>query len=128
MVSRAEEQSRDPFLSKPLEERLVVRDDDRPKRRRKVQQGVIGGTRRIDHSISARQPQAGTGLSVPLGQKFQFGEDRLREGDIGVPQQSLNLPVEIHAELEGHQERIRVEQDEPRHRFRPSMPTYLAVR
>jgi len=127
MVSRAEEEPRDPFLSKPLEERLIVRDDDRAIRSRKVQQGVIGGTR-VDHSISARQPQASTGFSVPLGQKFQFGDDRLRDGDIGVPQQSLDLPVEVHAELEGHQERIRVEQDEPRHRFRPSMPTYLAVR
>src|SRR5437763_946416 len=73
-------------------------------------------------------PQAGAGLSVPLGQKFQFGQDGLRDGDIGVPQQSLDLPVEVYAELEGHEERIRVEQDEPRHRFRPSMPTYLAVR
>src|SRR5438552_3258771 len=128
MVSRAEEEPRDPFLSKPLEERLIVRDDDRAIRSRKVQQGVIGGTRRVDHTISARQPQAGTGLPIPLGQKFQFGEDRFRDGDIGVPQQSLDLPVEVHAELEGHQERIRVEQDEPRQRLRPSMPAYFEVR
>src|SRR2546430_16930949 len=93
MVSRAEEQSRDPFLSKPLEERLVVRDDDRAIRSRKGQQSVIGGTPRIDHTKTARQPQAGAGPSVPPGPKIPVRQGGVRGGDIGVPPPTLGLPI-----------------------------------
>jgi len=124
MVSRAEEDSRDPCGFEPIEEGLVVRHDDGAVRYREVEERVIRGTVCLKRAIILRKPCGRPSVTVSVRKKRQLRKDRARDRDINVPEDPMQFRIEVDLELERHQERVRVKEDEARHRFRPSMSSY----
>ena len=128
MVPGTQKDPRDRCGAQSVEERLVVRHDDRPLSLAEIKKYVIGGPGRLDDPVTRRQTQRGLGVAIPLGQEFEFREDGSWHHDIRGPQKPLEFRLEIHAELKGHEKGVRVEQDELGHRFRALKRSYMGVR
>src|SRR5437899_463058 len=69
----------------------------------------------------------GPRVPVVVRQQGELGEDRRRDRHVDVPQDATEFCIEMDLELERHEEGVRVEEGESRHRFRASMPNYLAL-
>ncbi len=128
MVARSQEDSRNASGLQSVEERLVVRDDDGPMLSGELQKRIVRGAVTFDDSVVLRELRRGSGVPVVVGQQGKLGEDRGRDRDIDIAYHPTQLRVEVDLELERHQEGVRVKQDESRHRFRASMPNYMAMR
>src|SRR2546430_6225315 len=121
VVPGPEEDSRDARGSQAIEERLVVRHDDRSQGGAQSKERVVRGPRRFDDAVSCGELQRRPGVTIPLGQELEFGPHRPRNRDVGRSHQATEFRFEIHAELERHEERVRVEKDDSGRHFRSSM-------
>ncbi len=127
MVARTEEDARNARRRESVEERLVVRDDDGSVLRGEIQKRIVGGSVAFDDPVILREALRGPRVPVVLRQQRELREDRRRDRDVDVPEDASELRIEMDLELERHEERVRVEEGESRHRFRASMPKYMAL-
>jgi hypothetical protein len=127
MVPRAQEDSGDGCGAQALEERLVVRHDDRSLPLAEIEKDVIRGPGCLEDPVPRRETQGGLGVAIPLRQELEFHQDGSRHDDIRSPQETLEFGLEIHAELEGHEKGVRVEEDELGHRFRTLKVSYMGL-
>ncbi len=111
-----------------LEERLVVRHHDRTVRRREVEEGVVRGTMALDRPVVPREALRGPRLAIGLGEDGQLREDGRRHRDVDVAEDAAQLGIQVDLELERHQERVGVEEDESGQRFRTARAGYLTMR
>jgi hypothetical protein len=127
MVPGAQEDSGDGCGAQPLEERLVVRHDDRSPLLAEIEKDVIRGPDCLEDPIPRGETQRGLGVPISLRQEFEFRQDGSRHDDIRSPQETLEFGLEIHAELERHEKGVRVEEDELGHRFRTLKVSYMGL-
>ena len=127
MVARSEEDARNARGLQSVQERLVVGDDDGVVLGGKVHQRIVGGSVAFDDPVVLRKALRGPRLPVVVRQQGELVEDRRRDRHVDVPQDATKFCIEMDLELEGHEEGVRVEEGESRHRFRASMPNYLAL-
>ncbi len=128
MVPGPQEDARDPRGLEPVQERLIVRDHDCPMPRREVEERIVRGPVALDRAVVPCEPLRRACRAVSLSQDAQLREDRGGDRDVHLPQDPAELRVQMEAELEWHHEGVRVEEDEQRHRFRASVPEYIALR
>ena len=128
MVPGAQEDSGDGCNAQSLEQRLVVRHDDRSMPLAEIEKDVICGPGCLKDSVPCGETQRGLGVAVSLRQELEFRQDRSRNDDIWSSQEALEFRLEIHPELEGHEKGVRVEQDELGHRFRTLKASYMGIR
>ncbi len=81
----------------------------------------------LDCAIVCAEAPSGAGVSIRFREHGQFREDRGRDGNLDVSQDPPQLRIEVDVKLKRHQQRVRVEQDKPGHRFRASANPYLAL-
>jgi hypothetical protein len=110
-----------------VEERLVVRDDGGAVLRGEIQERIVRGSVAFDDPVLLREPLCRLRVPVMVREQGEFGEDRRRDRDLDVPEDAAELRIEMDLELERHQEGVRIEEGESRHRFRASMPKYMAL-
>jgi len=127
MVARSEEDARNARGLQSVEERLVVRDHDRMVLRGEVEKRIVGGSVAFDKPVVLREALRGPRIPVVVRQQVELGEDRRRDRHLDVPEDAVELRIKMDLELERHEDRVRVEEDESRHRFRPSMLNYMAL-
>lgn len=128
MVAGSEEDARNPSGPQSVQEGLVIRHDDGPLLRGEVEERVIRGAVTFDDPIVFREFRRGPGVPVVVRQQVELRQDGRRNRDLDIANHAPELRVEMDLELEWHQEGVRIQQDESRHRFRASMPNYLALR
>ena len=127
MVARSEEDARNARGLQSVQEQLVVRDDDGVAVRGEVEKRIVRGSVAFDDPVVLRKALRGPRLPVVVRQQGELVEDRCRDRHVDVPQDATEFCIEMDLELEGHEEGVRVEEGESRHRFRASMPNYLAL-
>lgn len=127
MIAGSQEDARDARRPESFEERLVVRHDDGAMRRREVEERVVRGPVAFHPAVLSCETQRGPGVPIGLGEDGQLRQHGRRDRDLDIAHDSAQLRVEVDLELERHQEGVRVEQDEPRHRFRASVPNYMGL-
>jgi len=128
MVARSEEDTRNAGGLQPIQERLVVRHDDGPLFRREVEEGVVRGAMAFDGPVVFRESCRGPRVAVVVRQDVELGQDGRRNRDVYFAHDATEFRIEMELELERHEQRVRVKKDEPRHRFRASMPKYMGLR
>ncbi len=128
MVARSEEDARNARRRQSVEERLIVRDDDGVVRRGEIEKRIVRGSAALDDPVVLRQPLRGPRVPVVVRQQGELGEDRRRDRHLDIPEDATEFRIEMDLELERHEQGVRVEEDESRHRFRASVPNYLALR
>jgi len=128
MVARSEENTRNPGGLQSVEERLVVRHDDGPLFRGEVEERVVRGAVTLDGPVVFRELCRGPGIPVVIRQEVELRQDGGRNRHLDVAHDATELRIEMDLELERHEQRVGVKKDEARHRFRPSMPKYMALR
>jgi len=128
VVARSEEDARNSRRPQPVEEWLVVRDDDGAVLGGEIEERIVGRSVAFDGPVILRQPLRGPCVPIMVRQKGELREDRRRDRHLNVPEDPAELRIEVDLELEGHEEGVRVEEGESRHRFRASMPNYMALR
>ena len=120
-----------PFPSQALDDEMVPgpQEDARdPRGLEPVEERIVRGPVALDRAIVPCEPFRGACRAVSLSQDAQLLEDRGGDRDVHLPQDPAELRVQMEVELEGHHEGVRVEEDEQRHRFRASVPEYIALR
>jgi len=127
MVARSEEDARNARRLQSVEERLVVCDHDRAVLRGEIEERIVRGSVAFHDPVVLREPLRGARVPVVVRQQGKLGEDRRRNRHLDVPEDAAQLRIEMDLELEGHEEGVRVEEGELRHRFRASMPKYMAL-
>ena len=128
MVARSEEDTRNPGGLQSVEERLVVRHDDGPLFRGEVEERVVRGAVTLDGPVVFRELCRGPRVAVVIRQEVQLRQDGGRNRDLDVTDDATELRIEMDLELERHEQRVGVKEDEARHRFRPSKPKYMGLR
>jgi len=128
MVARSEEDARNAGGLQSVEERLVVRHDDGPLVPREIEEGVVRGAVTFDGPIVLRELSGSPRVPVVVCQQVQLRQDRRGNRDLDVADDPAELRIQMDLELERHEQGVRVEKDESRHRFRASMPKYMALR
>src|SRR2546427_73069 len=73
------------------------------------------------YGFTCGELQGRSGVTISLGQELEFGPHRARNREVGRSHQATEFRFEIHAELERHEERVRVEKDDSGRHFRSSM-------
>ena len=127
MVARSEEDARNARGLQSVEERLVVRHDDRPSFRGEIEERIVRGAVTFDGPIVFRELRRGARVPVVVRQQVQFCQHRCRNRDLDVADDASELRIEMDLKLERHEQCVGVKQDESRHRFRASMPKYMAL-
>ena len=127
MVARSEEDSRNTRRHQSVQERLVIRDHDGVVLRGEIEKRIVGGSVALDDPVVLRQPLRGPRVPVVVRQQGELGEDRRRDRHLDIPEDATEFRIEMDLELERHEQGVRVEEDESRHRFRASMPKYLGL-
>ena len=127
MIARSEEDARNSRRLESVEERLVVRHDDRPVLGSEIEERIVRGSVAFDESVLLREPLRGPRVAVVIRQQSQLGQDRGRDRHLDLPEDPAEFRVEMDLELERHEEGVRIEEGESRHRFRASMPNYMGL-
>ena len=127
MVPLAKGDALDPRLSEAAEERAVVRHDDGPELLGEVEKGVVRGSVTLDCPIPAGETGGRAGVPVMGREEAEFLKDGRGHRDVDVAEEPPEFRVEVHPELEGHEEGVRVEEDRTRQRIRASASRYLAL-
>jgi len=125
MIPGPQEHSRDSRGFQPVEERLIVRHDDGTVRHREFEERIVRGTVSLDRAVLLREACGGARITIVIRHQCELRQDRARNGDLDVAQDAMELRLKVDLELERHEQRIRVEQDESGHRFRPSVLKYM---
>ncbi len=128
VIPGPEEHARNPGGFQSIEERLVVRDDDRSASLSQVEERVIRGPVALDCLVIPCEPDGRPRVAVVIGHRDELREDGRGNPDVDIPQDAAQLRFEMDSKLERHQHGVRVKKDEPRHPFRPSGPRYMALR
>src|SRR5439155_88420 len=114
-----------------LEYPLVVRvllPDDLPAARRQSDPLAAGREVSGDQTLPDKlEDSLGCALLAQADEHAELAEDRRRDRHVDVPQDATEFCIEMDLELERHEEGVRVEEGESGHRFRASMPNYLAL-
>ena len=127
MVARSKENTWNAGGLQSVQKRLIIRHDDRPSFCSEVEERVIRGAVTFDGPVVLREPCRGPRVAVVVGQQVQLCQHGGRNRDLDVADDASELCVEMDLELERHEQRVGVKQDESRHRFRASMPKYMAL-
>ena len=127
MVAGSEEDTWNAGGLQSVEERLVVRHDNGPLLRREIEECVIRGAVTFDGPVVLREPCRGPRVAVVVRQQVQLRQDGGRNRHLDITDDASELRIEMDLELERHEQCVGVKQDESRHRFRASMPKYLAL-
>jgi len=128
VIARAQEYTGNPHFLESIEERLIVRHDDAMVRRRQLEECFVRRAVARDGAVVLGQPEARARVPIAVREQREFVDHRRGDRDVDVTQDSPKLYVQVDLELEGHQQRICVEEDDPRHRFRALMPSYMGLR
>ena len=127
MVARSEEDARNTRDRQSVEERPVVRDDDGVVRRGEIEKRIVSRSVALNDPVVLRQSLRGPRVPVVVRQQSELCEDRRRDRHLDIAQDATELRIEMNLELERHEEGVCVEEDEPGHRFRASVPNYMAL-
>lgn len=117
MVAGAQEDPGHAEAAEAIEQRLVQRDDGGSVDLGQIHQRVVRRIAGFDRPELPCEPKGGPGVPVSLRQDSKFIQDRTRHGDIDVAEESTQFGLEVDPELERHEERIRVEEDDSGHVF-----------
>jgi len=127
MIARTQEYARDPRFLEPIEERLIVRHNDSVMRRRQVEERVVRRAVARDGAIVLRESETRARVPIPVREECEFVDHGRRDCDVDLSKDPPKLGIQMNVELEGHQQSIRVEEDDSRHRFRAFMPSYMGL-
>ena len=128
MIARTEEDPRNAGGFQSVQEGLVVRHDDGPLLRGEVEECVVRGAVTFDDPVIFRELRRGSRVPVVVRQDVELCQDGRRNRNLDVSHDATELGIEMDLELERHEEGVRIQQDESRHRFRASMPNYMGLR
>jgi len=95
---------------------------------REIEKRVIRRPRRVEDAVPRRETQRGLGVPIPFREELEFHEDRSRHRDVRSAKKAPEFRLQVHAELERHEQGVRIQEDELGHRFRAAKASYLAVR
>ena len=128
VIARAQEYTGNPDFLESIEERLIVRHNDSVVRRRQLEERVVRRAVARDGAVVLSEPEARARIPIPVREQPEFVDHGRGDRDVDVTQDPPKLCVEVDLELEGHQQRVCVEEDDPRHRFRALMLSYMGLR
>jgi len=92
-----------------------------------IEERIVRGPRGVDRTVPTRETERGPRMSVSVREDRKFRDDGTRHRDVWVPEEAVQLRLEVHTELERHHEGVRVKKDEPRHQMCPPMPAYMGM-
>ena len=127
MVPGAQENPWDARGTETFQEGLVVRHHDRAVGQGEIEERIVRRPGGVDRAIPVRETERGPRMSVSVREDCEFRNDGTRHCDVWVPEEAVQLRLEVHAELERHHEGVRVKKDEPGHQMCPPMPAYMGV-
>lgn len=123
MVARPEKDPRDPRGPQAFQKGLVEGHDGRAMLHREIEQRVVRGACGLHRPIAVREAKGGLCVPVALRKDPEFGNDWSGYGDRGIAQEPSEFGFQVHAKLEGHEEGVRVEEDELGHAIRATVRT-----
>ena len=127
MVARSEEDARNTRDRQSVEERPVVRDDDGVVRRGEIEKRIVSRSVALNDPVVLRQSLRGPRVPVVVRQQSELCEDRRRDRHLDIAEDATKFRIEMDLELERHEQGVRVEEGESRHRFRSSVTNYMAL-
>ena len=93
----------------------------------KLEKRVVRRAVTFDGPVVLRELGGGLRIAVVVGQQVQLRQDGGRNRHLDITDDASELRIEMDLELERHEQCVGVKQDETRHRFRASMPKYMAL-
>jgi len=127
MVARSKEDTRNAGGLQSVEEQLIVRHDDGSLSRGEIQKRVVGGAVTFDDPVVLRELGGSARVPVVVRQQVELRQNWGGNRDLYVADNATELRIQMDVELERHKKGVRVKKDESRHRFRASMPKYMAL-
>ena len=104
-----------------VKERLVVRDYDRAELLAEFEQGVVRAPVSLHGAVLRREPLARPRIPVVGREQAELLEDGSRHGDVHITEEATELRLQIDPELEGHEERVGIEEHGSGHRNRTTV-------
>src|SRR3972149_5159391 len=93
----------------------VVRHDGGLSGEGEVEEGVVRAPGGFDRGVCTREAEGEPSPAVALGEGLKLAEHGGGDRDVGGAEQPGELRVEVDPELEGEEERVRVEEDQGAH-------------